>query len=168
MKYGWPIIDYGYVVQIIALIIRSRSMIACQAWVVLTLVLNHTYARTHVHTHARTHKHTHTYNTHIYIIIHTHTNTHTNTHTYTHTHTYFLNPLNNSCDLQLSGIAYKSSCFSSRLYPVHINESNQLEKYKNITSVIGYKYRKRGKIRWAKHLGFQLYEVFHGNIFVVP
>ena len=41
---------------------------------------------------------------------------------------YLLNSLNNFCDLQLSGVAYRSSCFSSRLYPVHISESNQLLK----------------------------------------
>ena len=29
-------------------------------------------------------------------------------------------------------------------------------------------YCKWGKIRWAKHLRFQPYEVFHGNTFVVP
>ena len=28
-------------------------------------------------------------------------------------------------------------------------------------------YRKRGKIRWAKHLRFQPYEVFRGNTFTV-
>ena len=43
-----------------------------------------------------------------------------------HTCIYLLNSLNKFCDLQLSGVAYRSSCFSSRLYPVHISESNQL------------------------------------------
>ena len=28
-------------------------------------------------------------------------------------------------------------------------------------------YRRRGKIRWAKHSRFQLYEVFRGNTFAV-
>ena len=30
------------------------------------------------------------------------------------------------------------------------------------------KYRKRGKIRWAKHSWFQPYEDFRRNTFVVP
>ena len=35
------------------------------------------------------------------------------------------------------------------------------------TCILTVLYRRRGKIRWAKHSQFQPYEVFHGNTFTV-
>ena len=49
-----------------------------------------------------------------------------------------------------------------------VSETNKIQKYYIRTYYVDIMYyRKRGKIRWAKHSRFQPYEVFHGNTFAV-
>ena len=119
-------IELHYSLHMISLLKTEHEIIRCKNYCnYIEVVINSLKVDTHTHTHKHTHTDTH-------ICTHIHTRTHTYVHTYTHTH--LLNSLNNTCDLQLSGIAYRSSCFSSRLYPVHINESNQLE-WTNVTEI---------------------------------